>query len=305
MTPRIEVPVLITGWRRPQLIGQVLAAVRKAAPHRLFVAIDGPRPGETDACQAVHDEVSRLVTWDCQLQVLQRDRNLGCRASVSGAIEWVLSQVDQTIVLEDDTVPSLGFFQYCDELLHRYRDDERVWMISGTNLMGEWNGQGADYFFGQGGVWGWATWRRAWAHADIEMSGWQDLRQREQAAAFLGRRDWRINRPFFAASANGQIDSWAYPWAFSRAAGGGLSVIPTVNLVRNIGFGADGSHTRDPGSPLAQLPVGSLPASIRHPARMEFDRSYPRAVARVEHPSLARRVARRVRRAAAHYVQSA
>jgi hypothetical protein len=195
-------------------------------------------------------------------------------------------------------VPSASFYPYCDALLERYADDEDIWMVSGVNLLGRWESDGAAYFFGHGGVWGWATWRRAWARSDIAMAGWRDVDARARAADFLGERDWSANQPLFARTAKGDIDSWGYGWSFARAAAGGLSAIPSVNLVRNVGFRADASHTLDARSPLAHLPTSELELPLTHPAAKTFDRGYQAGVARIEHPSLVGRVRRRVTRLA-------
>ena len=272
----------------------VLESVRAAQPSRFFVALDGPRPGDEAACEAVRRLVADGVDWPCELELLQRETNLGCRWSVSGAIDWFFEHVERGIILEDDTVPSASFYPYCDALLEKFENDEDIWMVSGVNLLGRWESQGADYFFGHGGIWGWATWRRAWTRSDVAMTGWRDLDARARAAAFMGERDWTANRPLFESTADGAIDSWGYGWSYSRAAAGGLSAIPVVNLVRNVGFRSDASHTVDAGSPLAHLPASELSFPLRHPRARAFDRAYQGGVARIEHPSLVGRVRGRV-----------
>lgn len=297
-----DVPVLLLAFNRPDLTRVVMDRIRVLAPRRLFVALDGPRPGEEERC----DEVHRIVTavdWRCELQVLRRDSNLGCRMAVTGAIDWFFDRVEAGMIVEDDILVSPSFATYCAALLDRYADDERVWMISGVNLVDTWPGAGASYHFGHGGIWGWATWRRAWQHNDIAMRCWDDAGARARARAFLGEDEWRHLAPRFEAVRSGLVDTWDYQWSFARAQAGGLSAIPAVNLVRNLGFGVDATHTFDASSPFARLPLHDLEPPLVHPDDVEFDRDFQRRVTRAEHPPALVKVRRRLARAAAGVVR--
>jgi hypothetical protein len=166
--------VLLTGFNRPDAIARVLDAVRRYRPATLFVAMDGPRidrPGEAERCAAARGAVA-AVDWPCEVEYLLRNENLGCRRAMAEAIDWFFDHVEDGIIIEDDCLPSPGFFPFVESLLDRYRDDERVAMISGTNVLRKWRPRGESYFFGSyGAVWGWATWRRAWQHADTRLAG--------------------------------------------------------------------------------------------------------------------------------------
>lgn len=275
-TRRAGPAVLYLGFNRPHLTAVTFDSIRRAAPQRLFVALDGPRgkPGEVESCNEVAKIVG-AVDWDCEVHRLVRTENLGCRRAVSSAIDWFFDLVDEGVVVEDDCLLSGSFLGYCADLLEKYRNDERVWMISGTNLLGQWRYRRASYFFGEGGVWGWATWRRAWHHADIDLRSWADPESRTRAEAFFGRLQWRLLKPLFQATAEGRIDTWDYGWSFTRASHGALAAIPAINLVRNLGFGADATHTSE-SSPFAQLPCGDLAFPLRHPDSVTFDRGYQR-----------------------------
>jgi hypothetical protein len=289
-------PVLLIAWRRPQLTLRVLDAIRHARPDSLFVALDGPRAGDEEACARVERIARDGVDWPCAVSLLQHDENLGCRRAVSQAIDWFFAHVDRGIILEDDTVPNHSFFPYCGELLSRFEGDPAIGMVSGVNLLGEWPTGGADYFFGHGGIWGWATWRDRWALADIGMQVWNDPAAKDRAKRFLGRRDWKVHAPLFERTARGHIDTWDYQWSFSRASHHMLSTIPATNLVTNIGFHASATHTRDDSSPLANLGTGRVGSPLQHPAEIRFDRGYQEAVRHVEHPSRLRRFVRGLQR---------
>jgi hypothetical protein len=276
-----SVPILVIAYRRADLVAQVIDAVRVEQPQRLYVAFDGPRPGEEGACEETRRTVVERVDWPCTLEQLVRPTNRGCRLGVSEAIDWFFSEVNEGIILEDDTVPSRSFFRYCSELLDRYANDERIWMISGTNLLGTWPSRDS-YFFGDGGVWGWATWRRAWLRSDTAFSAWNDATARRSARAFYGDREWHRLAPQFEAVHSGALDTWDYQWSFARAMHGGLSVIAAENLVANIGFDTRATHTADGASPLAALTAQELRFPLAHPDTMTFDRQYQRAIRQLQ-----------------------
>jgi hypothetical protein len=271
-------PVLLTAFNRPETTSQVFQAIRAYRPRSLFVAFDGPRrdrAGEAERCTAVR-EIATKVDWECDVQRLVREENLGCRRAMAGAITWFFDHVEEGVILEDDCVPSIDLFRFCEELLDRYREDARVWMIAGTNLLGTWRPSTASYHFGHGGGWGWATWREAWQNADIELTGLNSPELVDEARRTLGPLRWSIMEPLLQAVAAGEFDSWAYAWVFSYASRGGLSALPAENLVTNLGFGGSATHTTDAGSTMSGLPIGRLDAPLRHPKAVVLDREFDR-----------------------------
>lgn len=276
----MSVPVLMLVFNRPEPTEHVFRAVRDYAPRQLFVAQDGARPvaGEAERCEEVR-AIVEAVDWDCDVRHLYRDENLGCGRAVSEAITWFFDHVEDGVILEDDCVPTPDLFPYCEELLERHRYDERVWIVSGVNLVGTWRAGGASYFFADGGVWGWATWRRAWEHMDLRPPEWHDPVRRAQAQEFLGDDLWHSVVPELERVFRGELDTWDYQWLFVRASHGGAGAVPAVNLVRNIGFGQDATHTTEATSPYARLRTGRLDQPMRHPATVAVDRRYLRHVA--------------------------
>lgn len=177
---KLNVPVLLLIFNRPDTTQRVFHEIRGASPLQLFISADGPRenkPGEFEKCQITRDIV-RQVDWDCEVYTNFRDKNLGCKIAVSSAIDWFFENVEEGIILEDDCLPSFSFFRFCEELLEKYRDDERIMQIGGTNLLSEWQRSDDSYYFSKyGAIWGWATWRRAWQYYDVNMKLWPEVKK--------------------------------------------------------------------------------------------------------------------------------
>ena len=244
-----DTPVLILAWRRPHTLRLVIDAIRSVAPKRLYVACDGPnpqRPGEAEKVAATRLVIENEIDWPCQIECLYSSVNQGCRIGVSRAVTWFFEQVDEGIILEDDCVPHPDFFPYCATLLERYRFDTRVWCISGSNFQnGQWRGDGSYYFSRYNHCWGWASWRRSWQHYDADLSQWPSLCNSGLLETIfespLERKYW--SRIWKRLVDDGKPDSWAYRWTFTCLANGGLTALPNRNLVSNVGFGDDATHT--------------------------------------------------------------
>lgn len=269
-------PVLLMAFNRVEELSRVLHAIRRYEPAQLYLAVDGPRSDRPSEVVR-HAKVVRMldhIDWDCEVKRLIRDENLGCRRAVEGAIDWFFNSVPEGIILEDDCVPSPDFFRFCEALLDRYRDDERVAMVSGTNVLGEWRANDASYFFGYGAVWGWASWSRAWRNSAEHLAAFRTAEACANAAQTVGEGRWRRLETSMHAVAMGELDTWDYPWVFALAARSQLAALPAVNLVSNIGFGRGATHTTTEGGALGGLRVLPLEDPMRHPARVYFDREF-------------------------------
>ena len=163
--PNLKTPVAFIIFNRPSLTQIVFNTIRQAKPKQLFVIADGARfPEEKEKCQQARD-IIRQVDWDCEVLANYSDVNLGCGKRISSGISWVFEHVEAAIILEDDCLPHLSFFRYCENLLDYYRDDERVMAIGGDNFQDGNKKTPYSYYFSKyPHVWGWATWRRAWKH---------------------------------------------------------------------------------------------------------------------------------------------
>jgi hypothetical protein len=261
-------PVIFMIFNRPDTTRQVFDTIRAAKPSKLLVVADGPRtdkPGEAEKCAATR-EIIDGVDWDCDVQRNFSDTNLGCRLRVSSGITWAFGLVDKAIILEDDCVASASFFHYCAELLDRYESDERIMMVSGDNhLFGQAEAADSYYFSRYPHVWGWATWRRAWAKYDLDMTLWPEIRERKLFDQYLPlmseRSQWESA---FQNVYDGKIDTWDYQWVYSIWANSGLCAAPARNLVRNIGFHAEATHTKL-DSVYSTLRADDLSLPLTHP----------------------------------------
>jgi GR25 family glycosyltransferase involved in LPS biosynthesis len=266
--PPLQTAVLFLVFNRPDNTAQVFEAIRQARPLRLYVAADGPREGREGEAEIVTRvrEIATAVDWRCDIKTLFRGKNLGCKHSVSGAINWFFEQEQQGIILEDDCLPHPDFFSFCETLLKLYSDDERVSVITGNNFQnGRWRGDASYYFSKYNHCWGWASWRRAWKYYDGELSFWPNWCASDTWSRLhsnkVERRYWER---IFNRVREGQIDSWAYPWTASVWFNGGLTATPNVNLVSNIGFGPGSTHTTAANSPLANMATNAV-GELSHP----------------------------------------
>jgi hypothetical protein len=232
---RLAAPVVLIAFNRPDTTAQVFAKIAEARPSRLLVVADGPRadrPGEAEKCAAARAVLER-VDWDCEVLTNYADVNLGCRRRVSSGLDWVCQTVEQAIILEDDCVPHVSFFRYCDELLTRYQDDERVMMISGDNFQSGLRRTEYSYYYSRYcHVWGWATWRRAWQLYDVDMKIWPGVREGNWIRDVLGGGQAGVRwAKTFEVMHKGLVDTWDFQWVFACWAQNRLAILPHPNLM--------------------------------------------------------------------------
>jgi hypothetical protein len=266
-------PVVLLMFARPDTTARVMEAIREAEPRRLLLVGDGPRddvPGEAERCEQTRALADR-VDWDCEVSANFADRNMGQKERVDSGLSWAFEQEEEAIVLEDDTLPHPSFFRFCDELLERYRDEERVLSIGGTNFQFDGPASADSYYFSRyPHIWGWASWRRAWNLHDPEMARWPELRE-------SGWLDRLIDAPHAAGYWSYLLDltyrdrhTWDYAWLLSAWVNGGLHAVPNINLVSNLGFREDATHTPpSQGDFLGELPTRAISFPLVHPERIE------------------------------------
>jgi hypothetical protein len=289
----LRTPVAFLIFNRPDTTATVFAAIAKARPATLLVVADGPRVtrrGEEALCAAARAVISQ-VDWPCQVLTNFSDRNLGCRRRVSSGIDWVFSLVEEAIFLEDDCLPDPSFFPFCEQMLDRFRSDSRVMHIGGTNFQGAARVSGESYYFSRHvHVWGWASWRRAWHHYDVDMGAWTWARATGRVSDILSTpMERRVLTPLFDRVARGEIDTWDTQWTVACRAQNALSVVPSQNLVSNIGFRGDATHTSDSGHPVATMRTVPLAQPLTHPAYALADSAADERTTAVFRPSLYRR----------------
>ena len=261
----MNTPVLFLVFNRPDTTIQVFQKIREAEPLRLYVAADGPRKdreGEAEKCKQVR-HIATNVDWDCEVKTLFRDENLGCKMAVSGGIDWFFEKEEMGIILEDDCLPSKTFFRFCEELLIKYRQDTRIWHIGGTNPLSKITQADSYYFSIYNRIWGWATWKRAWKNFDSEIKIWPEIKKNKKLKYVLSKSEYIKYEKLFDSVYNGEIDTWDYQWFLIKLING-LSIIPNTNLVKNIGFGKNATHTKDINHKLANLELGEMKFPLIH-----------------------------------------
>lgn len=269
-----RVPILFLIFNRPQTTDRVFEAIRRARPEKLYIAADGPRthiPDDDTNCALARD-IATSVDWSCRVRTRFLQENAGCQLAVSSAITWFFEHEQEGIILEDDCLPDQTFFLYCEELLDRYRDDHRIFAISGSNFQSETDSVDGSYYFSCfNHCWGWATWKRAWKYFDFEMELWPKYKSDGLLSEVFENRIYREYwEDCFDEVFAEKINSWSYRWTFAAWANSALSVLPAKNLVMNIGLGASATHTV---SHIHQNRISALDFPLRHPAVMK--RSIP------------------------------
>jgi hypothetical protein len=299
MSDITQTPVAFFIFKRPDTTRLVFEAIARARPKQLLVVADGPRNAEEAALCAATREITQTVDWDCDVLTNFSDTNLGLKYRVSSGLDWVFEQVERAIILEDDCVPDPSFFPFCVELLDRYRDDERVAHISGDNFLSGKYEEKASYFFSRYVyVWGWATWRRAWRKFDVEMTLWNDPSVQSRVLdQFSNPKERTFWSKVWQQTSVGQINTWDYPWVFACMASGGLAVVPSVNLVSNIGFGPAATHTLHESS-FGPVPSRSMPFPLIHPTTVEPHPAAEKLLGQLvlARPVLRKRIAHRLKR---------
>jgi len=267
-------PVLFLIFNKPSLTSIVFREIRKLKPRNLYIAADGPREdktGEIETCAQTRKLVLEGIDWDCEVKTLLRQKNLGCGRAVSEAITWFFENVEAGVILEDDCVPDPTFFDFCSALLARYRDNHQVMHVGGANFQPKsLSGKSSYYFSNYVHVWGWATWRRAWQLYNYDIPGnfsqalEPNLKRKFSSAA---------ERAYWMKSFDGMvfhnIDTWDIQWSYCVYKNDGISITPAVNLVSNIGYGPDATHTHHFDPKVAALPLAGI-NTIQHPPKVKI-----------------------------------
>jgi hypothetical protein len=272
----LSTPVVLVVFNRPQLTRRIFDAVRNARPPKLLIVADGPRanrPEEAVLCANVRT-ICQDVDWPCEVITNFAPTNMGCRNRVASGLTWAFEHVEEAIILEDDCLPHESFFRFCQELLDRHRNDTNVAMISGNCFLpGGYNRTFASYFFTRyAHIWGWATWRRAIQHYDVTMKRWPEVNAEGWLEDFFQNDPALVAfwRSIFTQVYNGQIDTWDYQLTLSFWLRGMISICPARNLISNIGFGPDATHTKDANS-RSDMPAHTMQFPLVAPSTFTAD----------------------------------
>ena len=261
---QLDVPILFVAFNRPWAAEKTFAEIRKVKPKKLYISVDGPRnEEEREKVEKVRSIVSQ-VDWNCKVQKVFNKKNKGIEESFDNAMKMMFKEEEYGIIIEDDVLTSEAFFDFCSQMLKMYKDDERVMHISGTNV-GEITKIKEDYFFSDTAFnfWGWVTWKRAWKHQDVNLKIWPKVRikfffrQLRKEGLLIAIKSQQIIQAFY----EGKIQTSDYQWTVICGLLNGVCIIPKHNLVTNIGFGKDATHTTevDPSIPIRRYsPIGNF-----------------------------------------------
>ena len=240
-------PILFVFFNRPDVVQTSFKILQELKPSKLYLSCDGPRKNVRDDITNIEkckNIINSMITWDCDIKKRFLTQNIGCSKGVSTAIDWFFNNEESGIILEDDCIPDLNFFFFCDELLEKYKNDYRVGMIAGYNQLGEIDTPYSYVFSKYKACWGWATWKRAWSNFDINMKWRETLYNNDiiQNMGFKGK-DYRYWKYRLKMIDKNEVSAWDWQWYFSLASENQLCIFPKVNLISNIGFGNNATHT--------------------------------------------------------------
>jgi hypothetical protein len=279
MNKSLNTPILIVAFNRPQKVQAVFDRVREVQPKQLFLSVDGARIEKQEEAKKVQavQYIIKQVDWECDVQTLFHQENLGCRMGVSSGINWFFEQVEQGIILEDDCVPDTSFFYYCEELLEKYKDNDQIMQISGSNLIPDkFAEHKSSYVFSNFGlIWGWATWRRAWQKNDVHLNIFPDFIAQNKAASLVDNTTAQAYiTDKFEETYLKNNNSWAYAWFCILLYYNGLSILPTKNLIENIGIDEEATHTVAKGDELKRYQTKST--------GLNFPLIHPKSISKID-----------------------
>ena len=288
-----NVPVALIFFNRPDTFAKVFEMVREVKPRKLFLIQDGAR-NDNDISKILEcRNIAEGVDWECEVIRDYSDINLGCGVRPQTGITNALKQVDRLIILEDDCIPNISFFKYCEENLEKYKDDDRICYISGLNHFETWNCGESDYFFAKSGaIWGWATWARVWnKYYDYNMTDiGDDYTVQTVEDQFTNKhiaksRTQSVLKAKNAAYSGEKLSYWDAQWGYAKYSQNMLVIVPKYNLINNVGIGASSTHAS--GLKKAQykkyknfvfIPTRELTFPMKHPRFCVCDVKYDNLV---------------------------
>lgn len=249
----IEIPIVFIIFNRPETTRQVFEKIKAVKPNKIYIIADAPRenfPSDIEKCKETKAIVEN-IDWDCDAHRHYSKYNLGCGRNIAQGLNCVFENEEMAIILEDDTLPAMSFFQYCQELLIRYKDDNRIMHIGGTNWHPEVKVTDASYFFSKDAhIWGWATWKRAWDYFDYYMKDYPKFvssKQYKNVINLKREQKYFLNRwgSFYKTNyLSKERSNWDYQWYYTILKNNGLCIWPSSNLVSNIGPIGTHSNTK-------------------------------------------------------------
>lgn len=276
-----DVPIAIIFFNRPDKLKETFDRVKKIKPKKLFLIQDGPRESRYDSdmekileCRKVVEDID----WKCSVEKNYSDKNLGCGLRPSSGITWAFTMTNKLIILEDDCVVDLSFFTFCSQMLEKYYDNDKIMLVSGMNLLGKYDSKYSYIFSRVCTIGAWATWKRVWDEYDFEIKSYEDknnkkiLKNNIKFKNVIDQKFWAWNLTREKIKHNEKIDWWDYQFHYLLYLKGGLGIVPTKNLVLNIGYGEGATNVskKEDGAHF-NLKVYSMPKTLKNQKKMECD----------------------------------
>ncbi len=276
MQTNFNTPILFLIFNRPDTTQKVFDEIKKVRPKQLFVVADGARTNEEQKLCNQARKIINQIDWDCEIHKNYSDKNLGCKIRVSSGIDWFFENVEKGIILEDDCVPHQNFFRYCEELLKKYKDNNKIMSISGNNFQGDHKrGSGSYYFSNYFHCWGWATWRRAWKHYNVKMKTFPEFKRQKKIENIFKKKEAQLYwLNIFDNAYHNLVNTWDYQYLYTILNNKGVNIIPNTNLVSNIGSNKSSRKlemTSNKTINKIRLPMKELLFPLIHPKLIKID----------------------------------
>ena len=276
MEDQYKIPIGFFTFNRLDTTMQVFESIRAIKPAKLYLVSDGARasrPGEELKVQEVRQYLESHVDWPCEVKKNYAPQNMGCKKRMASGITWLLENEEMAIILEDDVKPSQDFFQFEKEMLEKYRDNERVMLVSGFKYLNQYPIKESYTFSNHSMIWGWGTWRRAWKYYDIDIKSWKKRKKDGSLRKYFNFWGYRVISRHFDSVYNHTRDTWDYQWSYTVYENEGLSIVPKVNMIENLGFNReDAAHTT--GGTNLSFALSNMEFPLVHPQKIEANKDY-------------------------------
>ena len=270
----LKTPLLFLVYNRPEITKKVFSRIKKSKPEKLYIAADGPKSNEDKLNTDKTRDIFNNIDWNCNLKKLYNNENLGCRKSVKNSIDWFFQNEERGIILEDDCLPNATAFIFFEKLLKKYSNSKKIMHISGVNyLKGSLKIDSSYYYSAIANINGWATWRESWnGYDDI----YRDLPTFEKKNMIKNFFSDKITQKFwievYRRNYHNEDTSWSWPYLFSIMNRGGMAISPAVNLISNIGYGANSVHTKNSRDRFANMSTFTIKPPFISPKKFELNK---------------------------------
>lgn len=282
-----DIPIAIIFFIREEKLKKVFERIKEIKPRELFLIQDGPRLAtyqndmeKIEKCR----EIFKDIDWECNVHKNFSEVNLGCGKRPATGISWAFENVEKMIILEDDCIPDKSFFYFCEKMLNKYENNDKIMLISGMNLLGECNNVEYSYFFSRVCTIGaWATWKRVWRNYDFYLNNY-NYKEKNKLKKIINNRKaaiskinaWDLTKE--KARNKEKINWWDYQFHYLLYHNAGYGIMPKMNLIKNIGYGEDSTNVSDTSARHFNLVVGKMDKELIEPTNVCINNKFDNEV---------------------------